>query len=166
MGAVYHRLDRPSLLPTAAQLPAHEKVVGWFNGRIEFGPRALGTRSILSDPRSPRMRPQTRRIPMTADQRALWASICGCPIDALVLGLFLLHKQEQPAWEEKQNWKREFQLGGRSAGARWCTGSRTGASGRPRCRAGAATWTINFLARRSAPHVGAATRGTRPALTV
>ena len=39
----------------AAQL-AQEKVVGWFHGRMEFGPRALGARSILADPRSPRMK--------------------------------------------------------------------------------------------------------------
>ena len=32
-----------------------EKVVGWFHGRMEFGPRALGARSILGDPRSPKM---------------------------------------------------------------------------------------------------------------
>src|SRR6202008_2601563 len=32
-----------------------EKIVGWFQGRMEFGPRALGARSILGDPRSPRM---------------------------------------------------------------------------------------------------------------
>ena len=41
------------LLPTVARLLADEKVVGWFNGRMEFGPRALGARSILGDPRSP-----------------------------------------------------------------------------------------------------------------
>ena len=39
-------------------LLADEKVVGWFNGRMEFGPRALGARSILGDPRSPRMQAQ------------------------------------------------------------------------------------------------------------
>jgi carbamoyltransferase len=54
-GAVYHKLDRSCLLETAARLLADEKVVGWFNGRMEFGPRALGSRSILGDPRSPRM---------------------------------------------------------------------------------------------------------------
>ena len=32
------------------------QVVGWFQGRMEFGPRALGSRSILGDPRDPRMR--------------------------------------------------------------------------------------------------------------
>jgi carbamoyltransferase len=38
-----------------ARLLAQEKVVGWFQGRMEFGPRALGARSILGDPRSQRM---------------------------------------------------------------------------------------------------------------
>jgi carbamoyltransferase len=38
-----------------AVLLTQEKVVGWFQGRMEFGPRALGARSILGDPRSPRM---------------------------------------------------------------------------------------------------------------
>jgi carbamoyltransferase len=55
VGAVYHKLDRSCLLQTAARLLAEEKVVGWFNGRMEFGPRALGSRSILGDARSPRM---------------------------------------------------------------------------------------------------------------
>jgi carbamoyltransferase len=57
-GAVYHRHDRADLLRTAAGLLADEKIVGWFNGRMEFGPRALGSRSILGDPRSPRMQAQ------------------------------------------------------------------------------------------------------------
>jgi len=39
----------------AAQLIARENVVGWFQGRMEFGPRALGNRSILGDARSPKM---------------------------------------------------------------------------------------------------------------
>src|ERR1051325_11158626 len=57
-GAVYHRLERACLLQTTASLLAQDKVVGWFNGRMEFGPRALGARSILGDPRSPRMQAQ------------------------------------------------------------------------------------------------------------
>ena len=57
-GAAYERLERNSLLERVARLLAEEKVVGWFNGRMEFGPRALGTRSILGDPRSPRMQAQ------------------------------------------------------------------------------------------------------------
>jgi carbamoyltransferase len=55
LGAVYHRLDRDDLIDAAARLLADQKIVGWFNGRMEFGPRALGARSILGDPRSPAM---------------------------------------------------------------------------------------------------------------
>jgi carbamoyltransferase len=224
-GAVYHELDRACLLKTTAQRLAEEKVVGWFNGRMEFGPRALGSRSILADPRSPRMqaqlnlkikfregfRPfapsvlrervadyfeldvespymlivapvkQTRRVPMTQDQRQLWGieqlnvprsdipavthidysarvqSVCrdvnpdyydlirefekitGCPvvvntsfnvrgepivctpkdahtcfmrthIDVLVLGPFMLYKEEQDEWKETEDWRWQFQL--------------------------------------------------------
>ncbi len=58
IGARYHRMDRESLLERTAELLAQERVVGWFDGRIEFGPRALGARSILGDPRSPRMQAQ------------------------------------------------------------------------------------------------------------
>jgi carbamoyltransferase len=224
-GAVYARLAPAELRRQVARLLAEEKIVGWFNGRMEFGPRALGARSILGDPRSPRMQAQMnikikfregfrpfapsvlrsrvsdyfeldcdspymllvapvrkeRRIPMTADQRRLWGieqlnvvrsdipavthidysarvqtvsrdtspdyhdliqefeALTGCPvlvntsfnvrgepivctpedayrcfmrthIDCLVLGPFLLHKEAQPAWEETENWKEQFQL--------------------------------------------------------
>jgi len=54
-GAVYERLDSDALLRRVVAWLAAEKVVGWFQGRMEFGPRALGNRSILGDPRSPRM---------------------------------------------------------------------------------------------------------------
>ena len=57
-GASYERLDRAALLERVADLLASEKIVGWFDGRMEFGPRALGARSILGDPRSPRMQAQ------------------------------------------------------------------------------------------------------------
>ena len=55
-GAVYQRIDDESyLLQKTAQLLAAEEVVGWFCGRMEFGPRALGSRSIIGDPRSSKM---------------------------------------------------------------------------------------------------------------
>ena len=47
--------DEAELLEHVAGLLADGKVVGWFQGRMEFGPRALGARSILGDPRSPAM---------------------------------------------------------------------------------------------------------------
>jgi len=58
IGAPYQRLERDDLLNRTATLLADEKIVGWFDGRMEFGPRALGARSILGDPRSPRMQAQ------------------------------------------------------------------------------------------------------------
>ena len=225
-GAVAHRLERQPRLERVAELLAEGRIIGWFNGRMEFGPRALGARSILGDPRNPRMqadmnikikfregfRPfapsvlrdrvseyfeldcdspymllvapvkQERRIPMTEEQqRSLWGIAMlnvprsdipavthidysarvqtvdrevspdyydlisafdrrtGCPvvvntsfnvrgepivcsprdaytcfmrthIDALVLGPFILYKEEQPSWKEAGNWKQEFQL--------------------------------------------------------
>jgi carbamoyltransferase len=56
VGAVYERsADEAALVDVAARLLADEKVVGWHQGRMEFGPRALGGRSILGDPRSTKM---------------------------------------------------------------------------------------------------------------
>jgi carbamoyltransferase len=55
LGAPYERLGDDALLERVADELASEKVVGWLHGRMEFGPRALGGRSILGDPRSPRM---------------------------------------------------------------------------------------------------------------
>lgn len=54
--SIPHQKVNPSEVPEkAAELIASEKVVGWFSGRMEFGPRALGARSILGDARSPKM---------------------------------------------------------------------------------------------------------------
>ncbi len=58
-GAAYERVDEALLPARAAELLADGRVVGWFAGRMEFGPRALGARSILGDPRDPTMQ---RRI--------------------------------------------------------------------------------------------------------
>jgi carbamoyltransferase len=44
-----------NVIPTTAELLAAGKIIGWFQGRMEFGPRALGDRSILADPRDPEM---------------------------------------------------------------------------------------------------------------
>ncbi len=55
-GARFAVLTEPALLAAAVEALASGRVVGWFQGRMEFGPRALGARSILADPRSPTMR--------------------------------------------------------------------------------------------------------------
>ncbi len=225
VGAKYHEPDRATRLTQVAQLLADGKIIGWFNGRMEFGPRSLGARSILGDPRSPAMqsqmnikikfregfRPfapsvlrervadyfeldtdspymllvapvkQERCIAMNEDQSKLWGieqlnvprsdipavthidysarvqtvtrevnadyydlisefdRITGCPvlvntsfnvrgepivctprdahtcfmrthIDTLVLGPYVLHKDEQEEWTETEDWRWKFQL--------------------------------------------------------
>jgi carbamoyltransferase len=55
LGAKYEVLDESELLEKCVDALMDEKALGWFQGRMEFGPRALGARSILADPRSPRM---------------------------------------------------------------------------------------------------------------
>jgi carbamoyltransferase len=54
-GAIFTVLDNEEIVEKTAEELADGKAIGWFNGRMEFGPRALGARSILADPRSPIM---------------------------------------------------------------------------------------------------------------
>jgi len=54
-GAVFETLKEDELIEQTAQALANGNAVGWMNGRMEFGPRALGGRSIIADPRSPTM---------------------------------------------------------------------------------------------------------------
>jgi carbamoyltransferase len=53
--AVYHYFNESELYQKVAQILAKGNVVGWFQGRMEFGPRALGDRSIIGDPRNEKM---------------------------------------------------------------------------------------------------------------
>lgn len=55
IGAEFEVMDDSRLLAETVKALQEEKAVGWFQGRMEFGPRALGGRSILGDPRSPKM---------------------------------------------------------------------------------------------------------------
>ena len=57
-GAEFKKLTEDELIETVATALADEKAVGWMQGRMEFGPRALGGRSIIADPRSPVMQKQ------------------------------------------------------------------------------------------------------------
>src|SRR6185503_7270898 len=58
VGAVSEKLPDADLADGVARLMAEEKILGWFRGRMEFGPRALGARSIIGDARSPKMQAQ------------------------------------------------------------------------------------------------------------
>ncbi len=55
VGAQYEELGDEEMFARLADVLADENVAGWFQGRMEFGPRALGGRSIIGDPRSPKM---------------------------------------------------------------------------------------------------------------
>jgi len=55
LGAVYQKLDDAELMPQLAEILDSGQVVGWMQGRMEFGPRALGGRSIIGDPRNTEM---------------------------------------------------------------------------------------------------------------
>ena len=55
VGAKYEFLSEQKLIDKAVKDLSHEEAIGWFQGRMEFGPRALGARSILADPRSESM---------------------------------------------------------------------------------------------------------------
>ena len=57
-GAIYKKLSEAELVEEVAAALVEEKAVGWMQGRMEFGPRALGGRSIIADPRSPIMQKQ------------------------------------------------------------------------------------------------------------
>src|SRR5208282_893865 len=77
MGARYRRLDDEELLDRVASVLAEENVVGWMQGRMEFGPRALGARSIIGDRPSPYMLlvapvKAELRLPMSETQQALF----------------------------------------------------------------------------------------------
>ncbi len=55
MGAIYEKFSEEKLLEITAHELSREKIIGWFQGKMEFGPRALGSRSIIADPRSDKM---------------------------------------------------------------------------------------------------------------
>ena len=57
-GAVYRKVSDDELIDEVATALTNKKAIGWMQGRMEFGPRALGARSIIADPRSPIMQKQ------------------------------------------------------------------------------------------------------------
>ncbi len=114
-GAVWRDLPDRELLPELARLLADGLVVGWCQGPMEFGPRALGGRSILGDPRSPRMqsvmnlkikyresfRPFAPSV--LAERAAEWFELdpdCSSPYMLLVAGVRQEHRRAMTADEE------------------------------------------------------------------
>ena len=58
VGAKYTLYEKSKMLKKVTLLLSKGKAIGWFQGRMEFGPRALGARSILADPRNQKMQKQ------------------------------------------------------------------------------------------------------------
>src|SRR3990167_4508381 len=58
----YVRLDDATLISTVASLLEGTNVIGWFQGRMEFGQRSLGNRSIIADPRDPLMKDKINQL--------------------------------------------------------------------------------------------------------
>lgn len=68
-GVEYRALGEPAMVQEVARRLAGGEVIGWFQGRMEFGPRALGARSILASPRPAAMRKRVNRIKRREDFR-------------------------------------------------------------------------------------------------
>jgi predicted NodU family carbamoyl transferase len=83
--AVYSEMDDAELIPRLAEILEQENVVGWFQGRMEFGPRALGGRSIIGTPKSEKIIPpvcaigarrKSRGIFRTRQRKSVHADCC------------------------------------------------------------------------------------------
>ncbi len=92
VGADYEKLGRKELIEKVAYLLAKNKVIGWFQGRMEFGPRALGNRSILANPKPKWMKDRVNEI----KRREYWRPFAGSVLQEKVHEYF-----EVP---EKNHW--------------------------------------------------------------
>jgi carbamoyltransferase len=86
----YARVSDPAL--TAAEFLSQGKILGWFQGRMEFGPRALGNRSILADPRDPEM---NAKVNNAVKFREWWRPFAPSMLKE-VAGEYLLHACDSP----------------------------------------------------------------------
>jgi carbamoyltransferase len=111
VGAVYHRhTDEDDLLEQVAAILDEEKVVGWFHGRMEFGPRALGARSIIGDPRSPKMQ-QTMNLKIKF--RESFRPFAPCVLREHVHDVFDARPEEDSPYmlfvaDVRDSWRREL----------------------------------------------------------
>lgn len=107
-GLTAERLDEPALITRVADLLADGKVVGWHQGRMEFGPRSLGARSILADPRRAEMQSRVNQsvkfregfrpfAPAIPEERAdEWFDLRGAKSPYMLLVVPLLERHRKP----------------------------------------------------------------------
>jgi len=92
IGAVYHENSEYEMIEITASALTREKAIGWMQGRMEFGPRALGGRSIIADPRSNTMQKQLNlKVKYRESFRPFAPSIL-----AEYVGDWFEHKDESP----------------------------------------------------------------------
>ena len=71
----YTKLSQNKLITKTAALLAKDTIIGWFQGKMEFGPRALGSRSILANPKNKRMKDRVNEVKMREQFRPFAASV-------------------------------------------------------------------------------------------
>ncbi|MBI9080506.1 MAG: hypothetical protein JEY79_12295 [Pseudodesulfovibrio sp.] len=125
--APFKRYDDFSELSTdVAGLLSQGNAIGWFQGRMEYGPRALGNRSILGDPRHPEMQKKLNlkvkcregfrpfAPSVMEEELSTWFDLDRPSpymlIVAPVVGDIVFSKNEQPAWSEEGDWRNQFEL--------------------------------------------------------
>jgi carbamoyltransferase len=102
--------DEHRLLDKVAQLLDQEKVVGWFQNRMEFGPRALGCRSIIGDARSPRMQ---QKMNLKIKYRESFRPFAPCVLREFVHKVFEMRPDEDSPYmllvaPIRQEWRTEL----------------------------------------------------------
>jgi carbamoyltransferase len=91
-GAVFDVLSDDEITNATAEAMASERAIGWMQGRMEFGPRALGARSIIADPRSPKMQ---KTLNLKVKYRESFRPFAPAVL-AEDVGEWFLHNQESP----------------------------------------------------------------------
>jgi carbamoyltransferase len=108
VGATYEFIsDETELLDRVARLMDEEKVIGWFQGRMEFGPRALGARSIIGDARSPEMQ---QKMNLKIKYRESFRPFAPCVLQEFVDKVFEMRPNEESPYmlqvaPVRENWR-------------------------------------------------------------
>jgi carbamoyltransferase len=93
VGATYEFIpNEAELIDRVARLMDEEKVIGWFQGRMEFGPRALGSRSIIGDARSPQMQ---QKMNLKIKYRESFRPFAPCVLQEFVDKVFEMRPNEE-----------------------------------------------------------------------
>ena len=93
-GARYETMNDDRFLETTVDALIDQKAIGWFQGRMEFGPRALGSRSILGDPRAPDMQ---KRLNLKIKYRESFRPFAPAVLDSMKTNRYSRRTRQEPA---------------------------------------------------------------------